>query len=241
MVFDYQSYINLFELLKENNYEFSDYHNWESKEKCVILRHDIDNDITKAEELAEIEFDYHVASTYFVLISSDFYNTFSHKNVSSLRRIKQLGHQIGLHFDEMNYPEIAGNKEDVKQAIIMEAHVLQDAIGIPIESFSYHRPSKCILQENLEIPGMVNSYSDRFFHGFKYLSDSRRSWREPVEEIIRSNRYDRLHILTHAFWYNTKEISMAETLIRFIQSAENERKKTLSENLTNYEEALGGC
>ena len=53
---------------------------------------------------------------------------------------------------------------------------------------------------------MINSYGQTFFHDFKYLSDSRRRWREPVEEIIRSGTYDRLHILTHAFWYHKQRI-----------------------------------
>ena len=39
------------------------------------------------------------------------------------------------------------------------------------------------------VPGMINGYGKVYFKEFKYLSDSRRWWREPVEEIIESGQY----------------------------------------------------
>ena len=151
-----------------------------------------------------------------------------------------MGHHIGLHFDELNDPGIAGNEDKVVEAITKVAHILENALELPIKVFSYHRPSQSILRAKLEIPGLINSYSDIFFHEFKYLSDSRRRWREPVEDIITSQQYDRLHILTHAFWYHTRERSLQETLTEFIRSAEPERKEILTENFTDLEQALRG-
>ena len=85
---------------------------------------------------------------------------------------------------------------------------------------------------------MVNSYGRTFFHDFKYLSDSRRRWREPVEEIIRSGDYNRLHILTHAFWYHEQEETLRETVGQFIRSAGGERYRQLRENITDLESIL---
>ncbi len=150
-----------------------------------------------------------------------------------------MDHEIGLHFDEMNYPEIVGEKEAVVRKILNEAQILENALEIPIRVVSMHRPSKEILQENLEIPGMINSYSETFFRDFKYLSDSRRRWHEPVEEIVSSSKYNKLHILTHAFWYNDSEVGLRETLSKFVRSANAERYGFLLENFTNLDEALG--
>ena len=65
----------------------------------------------------------------------------------------------------------------------------------------------------------------------KYLSDSRRRWREPVLDIIGSGAYDRLHILTHAFWYHEQEESISETMRAFINCGNIERYTAMRENI----------
>ena len=52
MEFTYQAYEGLLGSLETRGYAFADYHNWENYPRCVILRHDIDNDIEKALSLA---------------------------------------------------------------------------------------------------------------------------------------------------------------------------------------------
>lgn len=78
--FSYDFYRDLLELLSQNKYKVVNYDIWKDYEKCVILRHDIDNDIAKAAKLAEIEYECGVQSTYFVLVTSNFYNVFSLSN-----------------------------------------------------------------------------------------------------------------------------------------------------------------
>ena len=236
MQFNYQSYLKLLSLLKENAYSFADYHNWSEKQRCVILRHDIDNSPEKALEMAMLEYSEGVQSTYFVLLTSDFYNIFSKRTIECLRTIRKYRHEVGIHFDETQY-EIA-NTEEYAFLIKMEASILSEAIGVPITTVSMHRPSENTLETNLEIPGMVNSYSRLFFKEFKYLSDSRRHWREPVEEIVRSNQYERLHILTHAFWYSKQEQSIHDTVYRYVNSANMERYLTYKNNISDMDSIM---
>ena len=107
-----------------------------------------------------------------------------------------------------------------------------------IISFSLHRPNAVTLETELEIPGFVNSYSKEFFQNFKYVSDSRRRWREPVEEIIQSEAYRRLDNLSHAFWYHQEERGLKETISDFIKVAGEDRKTYLSENITDLDSIL---
>ncbi len=86
---------------------------------------------------------------------------------------------------------------------------------------------------------MINSYSNVFFREFKYLSDSRRRWREDVIGYIKNETYDKLHILTHAFWYHDEEKSLGETLHDFMDGATRERYESLRENFTDLDSALG--
>lgn len=234
MVFTYDGYRELVNALKDNGYEITDYHDWKQYPKCAILRHDIDNSIEKALKLAELEAKLGVKSTYFVLVTSNFYNVASKKNMDGLQKIQMLGHEVGLHFDEMAYDEL----DNVVVAIKKEAGILSDIIGSEITTVSMHRPSQKTLEANYEIPDMINSYGKIFFNDFKYLSDSRRRWREPVIDIINSGKYDKLHILTHAIWYNEVEEDIHDTIKRFITRANKERYIQESENIKDIESIL---
>ena len=100
MEFTYQAYRDMLNLLREQQYAFRQYHNYADCPRCVILRHDIDNSLEQAVNLAQVEAEAGVASTYFVLLRTDFYNIASSAGLRAVRRIQSLGHEIGLHFDE---------------------------------------------------------------------------------------------------------------------------------------------
>lgn len=239
MNFTYSAYNDLVRLLQRTGYTIKNYDDYAESARCVILRHDVDNSLEKAYELAEAERQIGgVKSTYFIMLTSGFYNVFSSRGMKMLEGILSCGHEIGLHFDEVRYPEAMGNAEAIREKILLEADLLSKAAGKPVTKVSMHRPSKNILESNLTIPGMVNTYSEKFFKEFKYLSDSRRRWREPVEEIIREQRYERLQILLHPFWYQEKETDIKESVSHFVNSANLDRYDELNDNLSNLSEIL---
>lgn len=247
MKFTYEAYRHLVGELKDHGYNITDYHYYHEVEKPCILRHDIDQSPLKAVELAEVERTLGVTSTYFVLLTSDFYNVFSAENRDALHRIADMGHTIGLHFDEVAYRNIDVNQGTINNVgiklidkISREAKVLSDALGLEINIVSMHRPSKVCLKSDLKVPGMINSYGQEFFKGFKYLSDSRHRWREDVLKYIREETYPRLHILTHAFWYNEEEVDLQSVLLDYLDSAREERYAALERNFTRLSDALEG-
>lgn len=230
MDFTYDAYRALLRLLRDGGYTFETYHTWRDTPRCVILRHDIDQSIEAALKLGRLEAEEGVRSTYFVLLGSEFYNPASSAALAGLRELRELGHEIGLHFDEVAYPS---SESPVEELIQREADILSSICGFPVTTVSMHRPSKATLEADLEIPGIINSYGKTFFHDFKYLSDSRRRWREPVLDIIRGGEYDRLHILTHAFWYHEQEESISETVGAFINSGNMARYAAMRENIAD--------
>lgn len=233
MRFTYQCYGELLKKLKDHGYQTADYESWRQKERCVILRHDVDNDIHKAVEMAVFEQEQGVASTYFVLLTSNFYNVFSGESCEALHKIMDCGHQIGLHFDEVRYPALASDMEGIKKKIAEEAEILGRAVGCRVNTVSMHRPGKEILEADLQIPGVINSYGKLFFQDFKYVSDSRRRWREPVEDVIASEQYERLHILIHAFWYNWQEIELHDSILRYVNGGNRQKYAWLKDNITD--------
>ncbi len=234
--FTYQGYRDLIHLLQNHDYVFTNYHDHQKFKRSVILRHDIDNDITKALKMAETEAEEQVNSTYFVLLRTDAYNPASAKNIARLKRLQELGHEVGLHFDEKAYgPQTI---EEIKAHIMNEISILASLLGAPVSTVSMHRPSPLMLESEIVIPGIINSYGHVFFKEFKYLSDSRRNWREPAREIIRSGRFEKLHILTHPFWYHDTEENISKTLMDFIESARDERLIQVQENIKDLESIL---
>lgn len=238
MRFTVDGYVEMLDALRESGYEIADYSCWDEYEKCAILRHDVDFDMYQALSMAKVECKQEVKSTYFVLLTSDFYNIHSATNRRLLNEIRGMGHTIGLHFDETAYPEDAGNVEKVVQDIKKELLTLSDVLGVPVEVFSYHRPTKAILDADIRIQGAVNSYGELFFRRFKYLSDSRMHWREPAGDIICEGIYPHLHILTHPFWYHDRETEMREILSGFLDRAGKDRYNSLKDNFTNLGDVL---
>lgn len=229
MQFTYNAYALLIKELYANGYEFVGYDEHDRHSKTVIMRHDVDMSVEKALEIARIEHELNVRSTYFVLISSDFYNTFSKKNEAYLNEINKLGHEIGLHFDEVKYRASQCLVADMEK----EIELLERYLDRRVTTISMHRPSKNTLDADYIIKSgqVINSYGKKYFKDFKYVSDSRRNWQEDIFKIIKSDNYDKLHILTHPIWYGETEKNMKETLMQFVKNASLERYQTLNDNL----------
>lgn len=239
MQFTYRAYEKLISLLRDKGYEFSNYRNWRMKDRVVILRHDIDYSLDKAVALAELERELGVSSTYFVLLTSEFYNLLSKDNLSKISKIGKLGHDIGLHFDEVNYSEeYYKDHGGIESVILEEVNLLKQITGIDVDSVSMHRPSKKTLESNIDLGPVINSYGQQFFQDFKYVSDSRRRWREDIVAIINSEKYAKLHILTHAFWYNDIEKDLRASLLEFIESGNTARFSMLDKNITDLDDVI---
>lgn len=236
MSFTYEAYCNMVDLLHRKNYKLVGYKDSVDQNRCAILRHDVDTSLKKAVEMAEFEAKKGVKSTYFILLTTDFYNAASVNGQESIRKLCEFGHDIGLHFDETLYPELSS--EELAKAIRREADILSHLCHCEIASVSMHRPSKRILESDFVIPGLINAYGKTYFRDYKYVSDSRRNWREPVLDIISSEKYDQLHILTHPFWYFNTEHDLHETVEKFVNSANRERYAFFKDNITSLEEIM---
>lgn len=246
MKFTYDSYFKLIKLLKEKEYKFISYDDYENNnseriERCCILRHDIDYSMEKIDRILELESDLGVFFTWFIQYTSDFYNPFSKKSLSIINDILSNGGKIGLHFDETSYDDfIVENPNEFKNYVEHEVEMLQRGLGgQPIRVVSMHRPSKQTLDADYQFETVVNSYSNKYFKEFKYISDSRMNWREPVEEIVLQGIEPKLHILTHPFWYNDVEKNISEAVVEFISNAGKERYSHLNENITDLEGIIG--
>lgn len=223
-------------LLKKNHYKFCNYENYQHSNRCVILRHDVDFSLEAALKFAELEYKQGIRSTYFILLATPFYNPFHRKSKNVIKAIKDMGHTIGLHFDETSY--FISNKEELIRHVEREIAILSNGLNMDIISVSMHRPSQWVLEADIKFASIINTYSKKFFKDFKYLSDSRMCWREDVYKVIQSGLYDRLHILTHPIWYGQKERSMKEILLELIEEQKSKCYENVRENIRDLDEIL---
>lgn len=239
MEFTYKAYSEIINLLRENGYAIVDYSNCFDYNKRAILRHDIDYSVEKALDLAKLESKLGVQSNYFVMLTSPFYNIACKKVNDQITEIANLGHKIGLHFDEKNYSlDFYNKKGGIKEIVLKEIEIMEHILEVEISSVSMHRPSIKTLEANYDFGKIINSYSTEFFKNYKYISDSRRRWRENISDIISGKKFDKLHILTHAFWYNQKNKEIDVSLKEFISKACSERYNDLDNNISNLENLI---
>lgn len=206
--FTYESYIELLKRLKESTYRITTFLREEdTPSPQVILRHDVDVSPTKAFRMAEVEEKLRVNSTYFFMISSEWYNLMDKENENALLAIRDMGHEIGLHFDVSNYP--ISNLEELESILLRQLNILGSIISCPVKAVSWHIPSDIILGKNisfLDDRWIKNAYDSKYFNNYKYLSDSNMNWREDPFAYIDSDRFPKIQLLTHPIWYREEEM-----------------------------------
>jgi len=142
-------------------------------DKGVILRHDVDFDLKAAKMIYSIEMDMDIRSTFFVLLTSRFYNPLHSENRQILRAMCKDGFEVGLHFD----PTVYGNldEEEMGRKVAAEASVLSEATGVSVDSVSLHNPS--IHGRYPLFKGLHNAYDPDIFSDANYISDSCKDFR----------------------------------------------------------------
>jgi hypothetical protein len=166
----------------------------------LFLRHDVDLSLAAAVEMAELEAELEVATTYLLMTESVFYNLASPEGVATIARLRELGHLVGLHAAYPNVP--------------------LDWRFEPV--VSWHNPRPEYMSD--EIPGAINAYGSRYFSPETYQSDSNQHWRAGCpHDALRAGAFPWVQMLIHpAIWVYPGE-TMGETM-RAMLEQEKERR-----------------
>lgn len=187
------SYERLLDAFVQRGYKFGRFDQL-GPDLSAVLRHDIDFSLEYALKAAELEAARGISAYYFILLTSNFYNALSRQGREVLSRIKELGHQIGVHFDPTVYVNVA-------QGFAHERSVLESIVG-PTTITSLHRPGKFLENNNQSIGDCEHTYLDRYFKDVKYISDSNARFRygHPLEsdEFLSGKS---IHLLIHPIWW----------------------------------------
>jgi hypothetical protein len=199
--FSISGYKKLLQLIISNSYDcilFARAANVRENSSFTLLRHDIDVSIEFAYQIAKLEADVGLKSTFFVMLRSPMYNLWSRYNTALLWKIRDLGHDIGLHFDAEFSQQ---SEEPVEQQIAFEVQTLSTLAKAPVQAFSLHQPTQEIIAQQISIDGLVNTYHPDHIGAFEYISDSNRDWRGKDIESVLSEAKQNVQILTHPMWW----------------------------------------
>lgn len=214
--FSYKHYNDiLFDMLNEN-YKIVDFNNCNSYEREIIVRHDIDLDLKKALEMARIEKNAGIRANYFFWLTSPFYNIFDYDNSLIIKDIIKLGHNVGIHFNEGIYN--CSNEEQLEEFIMREISMFDIYFEYKPNIVSFHMPRKELLNNNFKFSEFINTYHNKFFTQYKYLSDSEMRWREGcVCKKLKSHGYNKIQVLVHPIWWSDNNDSSSEIINKFIR------------------------
>jgi hypothetical protein len=192
--FSLPHYVELLDAARTGGYRFARFDRT-PRQGDLILRHDVDMSLEAAVEMAELEAEAGVSSTWFLMSRSVFYNLNSSVGADAVVRLRELGHRVGHH--------------------AVWPNVDLDERFDPI--VSWHNPDP----EYMEVPieGVTNVMSAPWFDADHYRSDSNMNWRHecPHDEIA-AGGFEWLQLLTHPVIWIYDGATMRETMEAFLEA-----------------------
>lgn len=185
----------------------------------IIMRHDIDDDIERAVKMAEVENQYGVSATYFMLNTASYWK----KGYWDLfRYIETLGHEIAWHNNVITEWIQADKKVSIDYLI---TEVLMEFLdnGFKIKGSASHGDKTCYeygfvnnqVWTSFEKKGLNGKPNTLDYQQVKmedygleyeayaiphdvYLSESGKRWRSEIRESDLTNKDNRVMVLVHS-------------------------------------------
>ncbi|WP_255198816.1 hypothetical protein [Halorarius litoreus] len=183
----------------------------------LVARHDVDLSVGAAVEMAHIEADLGVQSTYFLLVSSPLYNVFERETREQIAELEALGHDVGVHFSTHTYwpADEQPSDSDLLRAVRREQAALAAVANAPIETISFHIPPAWVLDR--EFPGLQHTYEPQFFSEIDYVADSSQRWRDqhPLADELGAH----VQLLTHPGLWGETDAPFAARIEQAIAAA----------------------
>jgi hypothetical protein len=202
------------------NWEIIPFVEYKRPGKVCLWRHDVDFSVHRAYRLAQIEAEEGIKATYFILLHSEFYNALEGEITDLFFGIRELGHDLGLHFDPTFYAARLPSNDDLIALLQFEQRILAETFQTEIQAFSFHNPDTADwLVEQDEMGGMINAYGQHFKKHYGYCSDSNGYWRfRRLHDVLAAAEDEKLQVLTHPCWWPPNVMSPRARIARCIES-----------------------
>ena len=202
-----------------------------SIDKFVIMRHDIEASIDNALEIAKLDSSENISSSFFFLLTGD-YNIFSEYDSPKIRKIVELGHDIGLHYDASFLSSLTS---DLSKIIIDQSRFIESFFDIKTHAASCHKPMR--YGKLSDTGDLINPYDSNYMTQIKYISDSNQAWREGG--ILKNlDEFDKIQLLTHDICWSKDGLSFDDILMNDIKATYNNIKSRTSQMISDMHKGL---
>lgn len=204
----------------------------------LYIRHDIDAELYLLDPFLDVEESAGATATYFLMPESPFYNLRSPEGRAVVRRIRAGGHAFGLHF--FGEVHAALTPDQLTHEIVRQAESLASSVDAPVGVFSFHQPTQAMLDLDLEVPGLVNTYHAATMRDLTYVSDTNMGWRPAPPHEVMGNGASRVQMLVHPLWWIMDGETPAERWRQVLQGLSTTHARHLlarERTLTGLDEA----
>lgn len=207
--FTLSAYGELLEAITAGGYRVRGFHGADPAPGDLLLRHDVDLSLEAAVRMAEFEHEHGIASTYFVMSQSIFYNLAAPAAREAVDRIRLLGHRIGHH---PLYP-------DPDPAVAFSCDPVM----------AWHNPEPAYMAS--PVPGWTNAMEQRWTGPLggedpppNYRSDSNHQWRHgSPRESIAIGAFEWLQLLIHPVLWVCAGENLRMTIDEFLDQDREHR------------------
>lgn len=227
--YSFKKYIELCKTITDSDYEvltMQEYFSNKNSKKFILLRHDIDHTIIPGLDMAKMENEMGIKSTYYIRSKKKILNP------EIIKQIGDLGHEIGYHYETLD--KAGGDYNLAIKIFEEELNALRKycqirTIAMHGNPLSKYNNRDLWQQYDFKKYGLSGeAYLSIDFNEVCYLSDSGRSWDEKYKihdittqtnakvtitntdeliDIIENNKLDKLYILTHPIiWTRNKPV-----------------------------------
>jgi hypothetical protein len=202
--FDLGHYRELLEAARGGGYRPA-FFDRDPAEGDLLLRHDVDLSLDGALRVAEVEAELRWPATYFLMTESVFYNLASPEGAAAIKRLRELGHRVGLH--------------------AVHPHAVFDERFDPV--LAWHNPDPEYMSATVD--GAANVMEERFFSHETYRSDSNQHWRHGCpHEALSRGEFPWLQLLTHPEIWAYPGATMRETMLAMLDAERDRRLEQLA-------------
>ena len=220
--------------LSIDRFKFVDLECQQLPSQAALWRHDVDFCPCLALQMARVDHAMGIRSTFYYLVSSEYYNVFEFSTAEIIKEVASMGHRIGLHFSPN--PNLPGTLESLENQLMDQALVLKNAIQLSVSSFSIHNPTTFHSEyfDKSVHSRLRNASSSLLRKTYSYCSDSNGYWRyKSLESLIRNPDITRLYVLTHPIWWQDNNLLARERVNVHFESMRNRFQESYDKLLTN--------
>jgi hypothetical protein len=168
-----------------------------TREKEIVLRHDIDFDLEAAVAVGAMDRSRGYSSMFFVMADCEFYSISTRAGRGALEELRNQGHSVGIHWDYRNYSSVP---ERAKSQFQLNLSMIEQVTQERISYSSQHMPTSSVDSALLAPPSIVDMYSPLVMDNFAYISDSSMLWRSKnIFELMQTSK--KIVFLAHPLWW----------------------------------------